>query len=115
MEHNKDNLAEHSAARTSNTLSLAVAIGLITFFVAEAWAGGLTGIQGFFIGLSAIVFIYILSQAFGKDKGSAPEQSIQALSDSGVVPVSHSEGEGGIVITVYVNKNLVGSRKVDNV
>lgn len=115
MEHRKEELRERAAGRTSNVFSLAVAVGLITFFITGEWAGGLTGMQGFFVGLSVIVFLFIISQAFSKYKARSPKQSLHSPIGSENVSVSHSESEGRIIINVYVNKDLVGSHEVDNV
>jgi cation transport ATPase len=115
MEQKKES-RERAAAGTSNVFSLAVAVGLITFFIAGEWTGGLTGIQGFFVGSSIIVFLFIIAVTFSNFKSRSSEQNINLLSRSESSPVSRSDSEGRIIIiNVYVDKNLVGSHEVDNV
>jgi hypothetical protein len=49
--------SEHSA---SNVFALAVTIGLIVFFITSSMAGGLTGLQGFFIGVFVVILFFIV-------------------------------------------------------
>jgi cation transport ATPase len=115
MEKQEENLQERVSHRTSNVFSLAVAVGLITFFITSEWAGGLSGTQGFFVGLSAIVVLFVISELFSRYRGRLSKRSISPQYTTEGLSVSHVESEGRVIINIYVNKKPVLSQEVDNV
>ncbi len=61
MEKSDQTLKEHSEARHSNVFALAMTVGLIVLFVTVESPGGLSGIQGFFIGFSSVMLLFLLA------------------------------------------------------
>jgi hypothetical protein len=59
---------------SSNILSLAVVVGFITFLVTGDLPGGLTSVQGYFVGFFAVIFLYV-SLAVMEKRRSQPHIS----------------------------------------
>lgn len=65
MEKLHESLVEQieiaSERRLSNVFSLAVTVGFLVFLVANDLKGGLTAVQGFFVGFSVVFSLYIVA------------------------------------------------------
>ena len=66
-------IEEHSEPRRSNILSLAMAIGLIILFLTSEIPGGLTGIQGFFVGFFSVILLFVVAAILEEYKRQLPE------------------------------------------
>lgn len=101
LEQKKD---ERSESQRSNVLPLATTVGLLSLFLADAMPGGLTGIQGFFIGFGSVFGLFLVAVLLDGYRNLIPKASKQPSSVSGDITIAHEKTDKGISIHIYLNK-----------
>jgi hypothetical protein len=105
MEKRDQEIEVPSESRRSGVLSLAMAVGLIALFLTSEIPGGLTGIQGFFVGFLCVIILFVLAAILDEYKKKSPEQQKTSLSSLGDVSITQKDGQDVITIQIYVNKS----------
>ena len=109
MKELPENLERTEERSHSNGFALSVAVGLIVFFVTRESAGGLTGTQGFFIGVSAVILLYAVTVVFGGHKIQSVETKHETFpSVPGNVLITQSENQG-ITIHIQLSKDVASN------
>ena len=103
---------EDSKHSSSNVFSLAVTVGLIVFFITSAMAGGLTGVQGFFIGLFVVILLFVVLGMLEGHQTRASEQRKGQFSIPGNVSITQSESEKEVSIHIYISRKSVLDQEV---
>ncbi|MCI0524167.1 MAG: hypothetical protein L0Y75_02800 [Acidobacteria bacterium] len=108
-------VTEKTAERgSSNVLSFAVMVGLMTFFITGQLPGGLTSVQGYLVGFCAVIFLYV-ALAVMESRRSQPRESYKThLNSPAGVSITQTENENGVTIQIHVNKSVALSRGTDN-
>lgn len=114
MENLDQRIAEHSESRPSNILSLAMVTGLIILFLTSETPGGLTGIQGFFVGFFSVILLFVVVAILQEYKRQLPEQHKISRSSLGDITIAQKEGQEVITIQIYMNKNRAVEGELSN-
>ena len=80
-------------------LPFAVAVGLMLFFLADAVGGGLTGVQGFLMGVLGVIALFLLAGALAKHR----ERKKTGIHSSVRKDVTVERSENGDEITVRIH------------
>jgi hypothetical protein len=91
--------AEHGP---SNVFSLAMVVGLMSFFVAGDLPGGLTSVQGFLVGFCAVMFLYAALVVL-ESRGSRLPEPYKTHLNTPAVSIEKTENENGVTIQIYVS------------
>ena len=94
-----------SERRLSNVFSLAVTVGFLVFLVANDLKGGLTAVQGFFVGFLAVFSIYIVACLLESHSARSSGERKIYLSVPGNASITQAESENGVTIQIHLNKN----------
>ncbi len=70
-----------SERNSSNVFPLAVAVGLMAFFITGEVAGGVTAVQGFFVGMLAVLFLYVLAGMLDSHRAGVAERTLSLPSE----------------------------------
>lgn len=104
-------ITERPAAReSSNILSLAVVVGFITFLVTGDLPGGLTSVQGYFVGFFAVIFLYVSLAVLESRRSQPPASRTFHLNAPSDISITQTENEKGVTIQIYVSKASVLSQ-----
>jgi hypothetical protein len=109
-----EEIKKDSQQRTPGILPFAVVVGLLVFFVTSAEAGGLSGVQGFFVGLFAVIFLFVMVGVVGvflESRRHTLEASQTSLHGLGKMSVTQQESEEGLTIQIYVPKQAALKRE----
>lgn len=91
----------------SNILAFAVTVGLLIFFVTGELDGGLTGFQGFFVGATSVILLFVLLglvESLQKKSVAVRKESVRL---PGHLLVTQSESKGGISIEIHLGRELL--------
>lgn len=105
---------EKDVEQESSILSLATAVGLIGFFIVDGLPGGLTSVQGFFIGFFATLFLYFVLAVLDSRQSRLPNLHRIPVSTPADISITQTESENGITIQIFMGRNSPQSRETDN-
>jgi len=95
---------------SSNILSLAVAVGFITFLLTGDLPGGLTSVQGYFVGFFVVIFLYVSLAVLESSRSQPRTSRILHLNAPSDISITQTENEKGVTIQIYVSKASVLSQ-----
>jgi len=105
---------EHSRQQRSSVPALAMTVGLLVFFLTSDAPGGLTGVQGFFVGFSSVIILFLLVALLEEYKIRLPEQQKAPKSSFGDITIKQKEGMDVITIEIFVSKRSGVGRELSN-
>jgi hypothetical protein len=77
MERLSETTVKSAKHGPSNVFSLAMVVGLMSFFVAGDLPGGLTSVQGFLVGFFAVMFLYVVLAVLQSRRSQPPDKRIR--------------------------------------
>lgn len=93
-----------------NILTFAVTIGLLAFLLSGELEGGLSGVQGFFLGVSVIILLFLgLGVLESSRKKVSPARREEVEIPSRLL-VTQSDGEG---ISIQIRLGSESTRRVE--
>jgi hypothetical protein len=101
-------------ASERNVFALAVTIGFLVFLVTGDLDGGLTALQGFFVGFFAVFSIYVVACLLESSSTRSFGESKISLSVPGNVSITQAESENGITIQIHVSNPPALNREAEN-
>jgi hypothetical protein len=103
MEQLREHIELTKESSSSNGFTLAITVGFLTFLVAGELPGGLTAVQGFFVGFLATMFLLVLLGllALRQPRWRVPEETRSIA--PGDVSVRQMETENGVIIQIRVS------------
>jgi hypothetical protein len=104
MGEQKENIEKKSGNNSSNIVPFAMSVGLITSFITRDMSGGLTGVQGFFVGVFAVFFLLVLAEIIDKYQFRKSEQNQIQLNIPEDMFITRAENEEGTTIKLFLSK-----------
>jgi hypothetical protein len=92
----------------SQILALAVTVGLFTFFATDSASGGLTGPQGFLIGMSSVIGLFFLTTLFSESRRPTEDRRNGSATVGGWEDVTVHRSENGDEITIRIRSRPEG-------
>lgn len=115
MERPTEKVKKDSQQITPTIFPLAIVVGLIVFFITSEEPGGLTGVQGFFMGFSAVILLFVVVGILGmflESRRQKLEVSQISFRMPGNMFVTQQENEEGLTIHIHVPKQASVKREV---
>ena len=107
-----------SPRNSASLFPFAVVVGLMVFFVTSEEPGGLTGVQGFFLGLFAVIFLFVMlgmAEVILKHQRQTLAVAKTYLSVPGNMSITQQESEEGLTIQIHVPKQASLQRATGSV
>ena len=114
MEKSLESKDDRSKRDSPDIFTLAMTVGFFVFLVTGDLDGGLTAVQGFFVGFFSVYLLIFLAIVIDGRQARSREQYKTSLSLPGNVTITPIESESGITIQIYVSRHPVSSREAGN-
>lgn len=98
-----------TSSESSSVLTLAVAVGMIVFFATDAVEGGLSGVQGFLMGVFGVLLFFLFAVIL--DRYRARKPTSETFETDRDVTVSRSDTGDDITIQIHVGPGSKTSMK----
>jgi hypothetical protein len=109
MERTLEITEKPATRESSNILSLAVAMGFITFLLTGDLPGGLTSVQGYLVGFFAVIFPYVSLALIESRRSQSRTSRTLRLNAPSDISITQTENEKGVAIQIYVSKASIRS------
>jgi hypothetical protein len=97
-------LGQKESNNFPNVIPIAFAVGLITSFITYDSPGGLTGEQGFLVGILAVILFVVLIALMENYKIKKSEKSQIYLNIPENILVTRAEAEDGATIKLFLTR-----------